>query len=130
MRIQREANIHQQACDYMRLQYHDLLFRTDFAAGIKMTMGQAVKHKRLQAGRAWPDLFIAAPIGMYYGAFFELKEPGATVILKSGALSSDAHIQEQAAVLQQLKDLGYYAEFAIGFDDFKQQLDGYVKLML
>lgn len=125
-RVQREATIHQHATDYLKLQYRNVQFRTDFAAGMKMTMFQAVKHKRLQSSRAWPDIFVAYPNGEYHGAFFELKEPNARVWLKTGELSTDAHIQEQEAVMQHLRDLGYYATFAIGFDDFKQKVDGYL----
>ena len=54
-----ESNMHMQLAQYIRLQYPQVLFHTDFAAGIKMTMGQAVKNKQLQSGRGWPDLFIA-----------------------------------------------------------------------
>lgn len=54
-----EASIHSQVAQYIKMQYPGVIFRTDFAAGIKMTMGQAMKHKGLQSGRAYPDLFIA-----------------------------------------------------------------------
>lgn len=99
------------------MQYPDVIFRTDFAAGIKMTMGQAVKHRNLQCGRAYPDLFIAQPVGKYYGLFLELKREGTTVVLKNGSLSADKHIREQAAVLNRLDSLGYCAKFAVGFDE-------------
>lgn len=57
-----EEMLHQQVADYLRLQYPDKLFHSDFGSGIKLTMGQATKQKRLQGGRrSWPDLFIAEP---------------------------------------------------------------------
>lgn len=59
--MSKEAILHQQVCQYLRMQYPDVIFRTDFAAGVKMTMGQAVRHKKLQSGKAYPDLFIAEP---------------------------------------------------------------------
>lgn len=122
-----EATIHQYVADYLKLQYPNVIFRTDFAAGIKMTMGQATKHKRLQYGRAYPDLFIAYPSNAWHGMYLELKRLDATVYLKNGELSTNAHIQEQAATLRDLRDLGYYAEFAVGFEDAKRQIDKYLR---
>jgi len=54
-----ESILHEHVCDYLRLQYPDVLFRTDFAAGEKLSMSQAIRNKRLQACKAWPDLFVA-----------------------------------------------------------------------
>lgn len=78
----------------MRHQYPAIIFRFDYGAGLKLTMGQAVKQKKMQSGRAYPDLFIAKPkseipvlkheeIGravelkrIYHGLFLELKREG------------------------------------------------------
>lgn len=60
-----EAVLQQQVADYLRLQYPNVLFHSDFGSGIKLTMGQAVKQKRQNGGRrAWPDMFIAEPKGV------------------------------------------------------------------
>jgi hypothetical protein len=143
----REASIHLAVAGFIRAQYPDIIFRTDFAAGIKMTMGQAVKHRNLQAGRAYPDLFIAKPmdIGRHilaHGLYLELKQEGiklkrvkdATKVLKGEHRLRvagdwwDKHTEEQAAVLEQLDSLGYRATFAVGFDEavriIKQYLGG------
>lgn len=131
--ISQEAILHQQVCDYLRLQYPDVLFRTDFAAGIKMTMGQATKHKRLQSVRAWPDIFIAQP--QYYdsthtqgeeqhGLFIELKAKN--IYKKDGSLLANDHIAEQAKVLDRLTSLGYAAYFAVGFDEARKIIDDYL----
>lgn len=93
---QKEASVHYQVAQYLKSAYPKVIFRTDFAAGIKMTMGQAVKHASLQSGRAYPDLFIAEPkikiireehnfgrdersvwYSTYSGLFIELKREGA-----------------------------------------------------
>lgn len=140
-----EENLHQQVVDYIKLQYPGIMFRTDFAAGIKMTMGQAVKHAKLQSGRAWPDLFIAAPMYKdqlvdFYGLFIELKKDGTKLVRERDASKIlkgetklrkkgdwwDQHIEEQAEVLQYLKLNGYCATFAIGFDDVKILIDKYL----
>lgn len=122
----KEDTIHQQVADYLKLRYPDVIFRTDFAAGIKMTLGQATKHKRLQQGRAYPDLFIAEPRNGYHGLYLELKRDGTSVYLRNGELSANPHFREQADTLNALQDRGYAACFAIGFDNAKQVIDEYL----
>lgn len=121
-----EAILHQQVCDYLRYNYRNVIFRTDFAAGIKMTVGQAVRHKRLQSGRAWPDLFIAEPKGAYHGLFIELKAKGTVIYKQDGTPRANAHLQEQAAMLSDLTSRGYKAQFAVGFDEARAIIDDYL----
>lgn len=122
-----ESNLQLMVCRYLKLQYHDVIFRSDFAAGIKMTVGQARKHKSMQQDRAYPDLFIAEPVGGYHGLFLELKRDGVRVILKDGTLTSDKHIREQADTLKVLYSKGYAAAFAVGFDQAKKIIDDYMQ---
>ena len=144
-----ELELQAQVADYLRLQYPDVLFHSDFGSGIKLTMGQAAKQKRLQGGRrAWPDMFIAEPknvraeckvitdVGVIeeahfleqkYGLFIELKKAGTRIFKKDGALVSDAHICEQFDMLEQLRRRGYMAEFACGFDEAKKLIDEYLR---
>lgn len=121
-----EAALHQNICDYLHLQHRGVLFRTDFAAGIKMTIGQAARHKRLQQSRAYPDLTIIKACRGYHGCFIELKREGAGTFLKDGSLSKTAHVQEQAQMLVALTKEGYYAVFAEGFDQAKAVIDWYL----
>lgn len=134
--MSKEAILHQQVCQYLRMQYPDIIFRTDFAAGIKMTIGQASKHRRLQSGRAYPDLFIAQPIAKFYtideqrvyqhcGLFIELK--ATNIYKKDGTLKANDHVKQQARVLGQLEERGYIARFAIGFDQAKRIIDAYME---
>lgn len=133
--ISAESFIHQQVCDYLRYQYPDVPFRTDFAAGTKLTMGQAVRNKRLQSGRAWPDLFIARAVDKksdklegltyhYCGLFIELKAK--VIYKKDGSLLVNEHLQEQQKVLGKLASEGYKAEFAVGFDAARKIIDDYL----
>lgn len=144
----KEASIHYQVAQYLKIQYPKVIFRTDFAAGIKMTMGQATKHKSLQSGRAYPDLFIACPFfdifsetHLHFGLFIELKKEdtvlvrpkdakkilkGETKLRKAGDWFDD-HVEEQALMLDRLRKLGYKAEFACGFDSAKNIIDNYLK---
>lgn len=45
-----EAELQIQVADYLRLQYPDALFHSDFGSGIKLTIGQAAKQKRQNSG--------------------------------------------------------------------------------
>ena len=127
-----ELELQAQVADYLRLQYPDVLFHSDFGSGIKLTKGQAVKQKRLQGGRrAWPDMFIAEPRRskingkQYHGAFLELKKDGTRLFKKNGDFTSE-HIREQWETLGALTLRGYKAEFAVGFDEAKKIIDEYL----
>lgn len=143
-----ELELQAQVADYLRLQYPDVLFHSDFGSGIKLTPGQAVKQKRLQGGRrSWPDMFIAEPknvkaeckvitdgdaieeahfLEQKYGLFIELKRPDVKIYKKNGELVSNEHIREQARMLEELRRRDYMAEFAVGFDEAKKIIDEYL----
>lgn len=131
-----EAQVHQMVCDYLRLQYPEVIFRTDYGAGLKLTMGQAARQKRLQSDRAYPDLFIAekslfysneGKVEEYAGMFIEIKNEGVKTHKKDGTLVSNPHIIEQARMLERLQAKGYFASFASGFDECKRLIDEYLK---
>jgi len=126
----KEQSLHQQIVDYIKYQYPKVLFRTDFAAGIKMSIGQAIKHKKLQKCKAWPDLFIAEPIGDFKGLFIELKIREREVFLKDGRLVRSSHIEQQLSVLIELQYKGYYSIFGFGFDHTKKVIDNYLNGLL
>lgn len=137
----REIDLQQQVADYIRLQYPGAIFHSDFGSGIKLTMGQAIKQKRLNGGRrSWPDMFIAEQSVRhedvsdhkiyewnYAGLFIELKREGTRIFKKDGKLVSDEHIREQFDMLMDLRARGYAAEFACGFDEAKKLIDDYMK---
>lgn len=121
--------------DYLRLQYPDIVYRFDLAADLKLSIGQAKKHKRLQRFRGYPDLFIAKPklqqskdgMPIYtHGLFLELKKDGTKILKKDGDLVADKHIREQAKMLQALERRGYRAMFAVGYEQAKQIIDEYI----
>lgn len=136
--IKKEEEIHLRVCDYLRKNYPDVLFRTDFSSGMKMTPGQAAKHKKFQKSRAWPDLFIAKSgvvrfkddnndlIFLRNGMFLELKADGVKLYKKNGEMVANKHYQEQAEMLKKLRDEHYYAEFAIGYEDAIKQIHEYL----
>jgi hypothetical protein len=123
-----EKSLHQQVVDYLKYQYPSVYFRTDFAAGIKMTIGQALKHKKLQKCKAWPDIFIPKKSHGYAGLFIEIKKDISEVFLKDGiTLKRDEHIKEQYMILRQLQAEGYKAVFGCGFDHCRGIIDEYLK---
>lgn len=141
-----EEQIQLAIVNYIRYQYPSVIFHSDFGSGIKLTMGQAIKQKRLNGGRrSWPDMFIAEPMArkidlskdspfdkatklvMYAGLFIELKREGTRIFKKDGALVADEHIREQFDMLADLRQRGYAAEFGIGFDATKKLIDDYMK---
>ena len=136
-----ELELQAQVADYIRLQYPDVIFHSDFGSGIKLTMGQAIKQKRLNGGRrSWPDMFIAEPkkvviskgehtrlVAGYHGLFIELKREGVRIFKQDGKLVADEHIREQFDMLHDLRARGYAAEFACGYDEAKKLIDDYMK---
>ena len=132
----REIDLQAQVADYIRLQYPNVIFHSDFGSGIKLTMGQATKQKRLNGGRrSWPDMFLAEPdIGktdgfkkIWFGLFIELKREDTRIFKKDGDLVADEHIREQFDMLHELRARGYAAEFACGFDEARKLIDDYMK---
>ena len=123
-----ESTIHKQICDYIRLQYPDVMFVTDLS-GIKLTIGQAVKLKSLRSTRAWPDLFIAQPNSTYHGMFLEIKRDVSQIYRKDGSLKANIqHVREQCDVLNNLRSKGYFACFVCNFIEAKLLIDKYMKL--
>lgn len=146
-----EAELQQQVADYLRLQYPDVLFHSDFGSGVKLTPKQATIQKRQNGGRkGWPDMFIAEPTAyastgwrdgrkvnrlkdafsdqaddIQCGLFLELKKDGTRLKKKDGEWANE-HIAEQAEVLEKLRERGYCAEFAVGFEEAKRIIDEYL----
>lgn len=140
----KEHDIYKMIADYLRYQYPTVIYRFDLAADLKLTMGQASKHKRLQRYRGYPDLFIAEAREVtrfdirknedvydsdkfYHGLYLEIKKDGVRIFKQDGTLVSDEHIREQFDMLADLRQRGYAAEFAIGFEGAKKLIDDYMK---
>lgn len=138
-----EHNLYEQIARYLQLQYQNVIYRFDIAADLKLTMGQAVKHKRLHPERGYPDLFIAKTkeikvktvLGSGYslveikplgGLYIEIKKDGEKLTKKDGSWRTP-HIAEQAEALEKLRARGYKAEFGVGFSECKQIIDEYLR---
>lgn len=131
--VKHEESLQKQVCSYLRLQYPQVIFRSDYSSGLHLTEYQAKTHKSLQSSRAWPDLFIYNPQFVkgvqYAGLAIELKKSGTTIVLKTGPrkghITANPHIQEQVLMLKELKRLGYYATICCGIDEAIKTVDWY-----
>lgn len=124
--IKKEELLHLKVCDYLRKNYPDVLFRTDFSSGMKMTPGQAAKHKKFQKSRAWPDLFIAESNILASGLFLEIKAENVIVFKKNGEIRRNKHLIEQYKMLKELRKKGYRARFAIGYNQAIFEIQQYL----
>lgn len=121
-----EAELQKQVAIYIRMQYPDVIFHSDFGSGVKLTPWQARMQKMQNGGRrAWPDMMIAEPMGNYHGLFIELKREGSRLKKQNGEWAS-SHIAEQNIMLNELSNKGYKAEFAIGFEQALDLIDDYL----
>lgn len=121
-----EAELQKQVAIYIRMQYPDVIFHSDFGSGAKLSPWQARMQKIQNGGRrAWPDMMIAEPMGNYHGLFIELKREGARLKKQNGEWAS-SHIAEQNIMLNELSNKGYKAEFAIGFEQALDLIDDYL----
>jgi len=118
-----EATIQLQVCQWLRLQYPDVIFTSE-SSGIRLTIGQAKKAKQLRSGNGLPDLIILEPRGGFNGLCIELKKD--SPYKKDGSLKTDEHLKEQDETLTRLSKKGYYAEFATGFEEAKDIITDYM----
>lgn len=135
-----EASIHARVADHIKIKWPFVVFHTDYAAGLKMTIGQSAQNKRLQSGRGYPDLTILEPVNGLHGLLIELKREdvylyarrtgskvreGDYKVRKAGDWAN-RHYEEQAAMLLELLKRGYYATFACGYDEAAGIVDKYL----
>lgn len=125
----REHEIYRLIAQYLQVKYPDVIYRFDLAADLKLTMGQARKHKTLHPHRGYPDLFIAEPRLYwrlnYHGLYLEIKKDGTRITKKNGEWATP-HIAEQAKMLGILRGKGYKVEFAVGIDEALEIIDEYL----
>lgn len=122
-----EAELRRMLARWLQYQFPNVIYRFDLAADLKLTMGQARKHKELHPKRGYPDLFIAEPRGKYCGMYVELKAEGKSPYKRNGELKKSEHLKEQEVMLDKLNSRGYFAKFATGFNEAKGLIESYLK---
>lgn len=121
-----EQNLQTKICQWLTNTYPDIIFFSDFAAGLHLTPFLASVRKKQSCIGKYPDLTILKPLGRYNGLIIEIKKESASPYLKNGSLSSNEHIQGQAEMLRRLNNLGYYATFGVGEDKIKSIILNYL----
>lgn len=121
-----EHNLYEQIAHYLQFQYPDVIYRFDLAADLKLTPGQAAKHKRLHPTRGYPDLFIAESSSKDHGLYLEIKTESNSPYKKDGTLKKDKHLEEQAEMLERLRARGYKAEFGVGYESTVKMIRDYL----
>lgn len=148
-----EEQLHSQICTYLKAQYPKILFNSDMA-GVRLTIGQAKKVKKLRSSNAYPDIVIyeksnirkdlGALIQKYcydeifFALFLEVKKE--TPYRKNGKLKKQTayeiingkkikydHLQRQNEMHEKLRQREYIAEFVWSFDMAKKIIDNYLK---
>ena len=122
---QPEFILQKNVCAYLKLKYKNVLFMSDTVASLKLTQPQASRNKLIQKPNfKTPDLIIFQPNKDFAGFFLELKIE--TPFLKDGVTPKSDHIAGQKNTIIDLRKRGYYANFGVGFDDCKNQIDDYL----
>lgn len=120
---QKEESLHIAICDYLRAQYPDVIFTSE-SSGVRLTIGQAKKAKRMRSGSKLPDIWILEPRHGLCGLFLEVKKESP---ITNKLTYKTPHIAEQAKTMERLYKLGYHAQFVWSFDMAKQVIDNYME---
>ena len=127
-RKKREEKLQIQIAEYMSIKHPAIIFRSDAAGGIRLTIGQAKINKKMQHSKAYPDMFFAHGNRLFHGLYLELKHSKSEVYRKDGSMVANEHIREQAAKLEALRMRGYAAYFAWGFDYAVAIIENYLRI--
>lgn len=123
-----ERSVHNAVCKYLKLQYPNVMFLSDFGAGLHMTPGNAQLQNKQKSDHSFPDLMIFEQRGGYGGLFIEIKKDD-SIFLKDGCtLKKDEHLFDQQRCMEELVKRGYFAQFGCGFDRIKSIIDFYLSL--
>ena len=126
----KEETIQIAVCNHLKTFYPDVIFTCDMAAGMRLTIGQAVKAQKLRSSRGLPDIIILEPRGegefRYSGLCLELKTEKAGN--KNGTVKQTDHVREQQEILNRLEKKGYMARFAIGLQEAISIIEFYLSL--
>lgn len=123
----REYILQTQICNYLHLQYPEILFLSDTIAAVKLKPQQAIRNKSIQKhGFKTPDLLILEPRGKYHGLFIELKTETPYKLNGEIKASQNDHLKKQQESMNKLNEKGFFAVFSWGFDMTKEIIDNYL----
>jgi hypothetical protein len=111
----KEEDMQMALSKYIMLMFPDVIFTAE-ASGVRTSYVQAAKMKMMRSHGCHLDMIILEPRGLYAGLILELKHEDKSPFLQNGSISKKEHVQAQAAMVNRLKNKGYYSSFAVGLD--------------
>jgi hypothetical protein len=128
MKSKQEEIIHTQICDFLNLQYPNVIFTSD-ASGVFVGKYRAIIMSKQRSKHKIPDLLIFEPKGGYFGLFIEVKAKASDIFLKDRkTLKKSEHLEAQLDTLNKLISRGYAAKFGVGLDHCISIIDKYMNL--
>lgn len=101
-------------CKWLKMQYPDVLFRSDIQSAGKLTPAMQNIKLIIDPFRGFPDISIYLKRGQYCGLMIEMKRLNSGLYLKDGSLSNGKHVQEQKEMHKKLRENGWQVDFAEG----------------
>lgn len=138
-----EENLQVRVCNYLRKNHPDIIFCSDYAAGLKLTDWQRIQMMKMRSHDGQPDISIDHPSRGFFGLRIELKSEGTKIYkkdgvtlrkqpyvrrYKNGTVKRGDHLAEQAETLKKYNDIGYFARFGIGYNDTIKLIRWYLDL--
>lgn len=108
---------------YLNYKYPDVIAISE-PSGLRVSMGLAIKLKKMRSAHTHLDVLLLEPRGKYHGLMLELKAKN--IYKKDGSLLKDAHLQDQQRTIDLLNERGYKACFAVGFDQAIKTIEDYL----
>jgi hypothetical protein len=110
----REEDMQITIAEYMKWKHPDVKF-TQTMGGVRLTMKQAVKAKKMGYGKGVPDLIFFKACHGYHGLAIELKRD------KRSKIST-----EQKEWCEYMNNEGYFACISTGVDETLELIDRYL----
>lgn len=124
-KIEKEADLQTRICNYLRMNYPKVEFRTDKDG--QFAYRSQLRYKKAHAGkRGFPDIIISEPNKEYKGLVIELKREGAKIFRMDGSIRKNWHLEDQQYWLDWFKTLGCYSTFSIGYDQTVDIINKYL----
>ena len=124
---QPEFELQKAICQYLSLQYPNILFLSDTIASLRLTPQQQVRNSAIQKkGFHCPDLIILQPNKYFFGLFIELKTETPFKLNGEIKASQNDHLKNQYNTIEKLNLMEYYAGFAWSFEQAKKIIDEYL----
>ncbi len=124
-KAQPEYELQKAVCQYLELQYPDVLFvSTGIPFNLRPQQGARIKAINKREFKC-PDLILFEARRGYYGLLIELKAK--TIYKKDGTFLRNEHVEAQFDSIWKLQGRGHRASFAVGFDEAKKEIDWYLK---